>query len=319
MGRKLGPILIGVGAFLVVTALLLRFYAYGQLAVAPADQDSVTTLVGPGANVFDTSTLSNITTDLTTKAKTVGDVKASDEAGNNTVVWVTTSSTKDSKGIIRSRSIERVAFNATSAMAVNCCGEYYETVENQRDSVKHHGLLVKFPFQTKKQTYPWWDSSLLKTVPIRYAGTEKVSGLTTYKFAQTIPPTKTGTLEAPASLLGVSGDGNVTADRYYSNVRTLWAEPETGVVIKRTEKQYNTLRYNGQDRLVTTAVTTGYDDKTVQDNIDKYGPLATSLKLVHTILPIALLLLGILAGVLGFTLSRRSEQARPKQGARAAS
>ena len=48
MRRLLGPILVGIGAFLVVTGLLARFYAYPALAVAPMDQNSVTSLEADG-------------------------------------------------------------------------------------------------------------------------------------------------------------------------------------------------------------------------------------------------------------------------------
>src|SRR4051794_35685375 len=108
-------VLVGFGVFMVVLAPMARWYAYPKLAKAPQSQDSITTLVGPGATIFDISTLKEIQTDLTTKAHTVGDVKAAEEHGNNTVVWVTTSSTSSSDGQMRSREVERVAFDATSA------------------------------------------------------------------------------------------------------------------------------------------------------------------------------------------------------------
>ena len=48
---------------------MLKVYAYPQLAVAPTDQNSVTVLVGPDATIFDTATLTEITTDLTTAGR----------------------------------------------------------------------------------------------------------------------------------------------------------------------------------------------------------------------------------------------------------
>ena len=55
MRRILGPLLVGVGCFLIVAALLVRFYAYPKLAVAPVNQNSVTKLQAEGATFFNTS------------------------------------------------------------------------------------------------------------------------------------------------------------------------------------------------------------------------------------------------------------------------
>jgi hypothetical protein len=304
--RKFGVVLLTLGVFLIVLGPMFRFYVYPQLAVAPQAQDSDTVLVGPGATIFDTSTLKEIQTDLTTKARTVGDVNAAKKQGNNVVVWVTTSSTRSSDGVVRSRSIEREAFDATSAVAVNCCGEYVSNAQGVNTPVKHQGLLVKFPFMTEKKTYPFWDGDLGHAVPIKYLGTETLQGLTVYKFAQTIPPTKVGTVDAPKSVLGLTGTGNVTADSMYSNERTLWVEPKTGVIIKREEAQDNTLNYGGQPRLTTTKVTTGYDAKTVSANVDTYGSKATQLHLVYDVLPWLAPLVGLLFVIGGLVLARRS-------------
>ncbi len=303
--RKWSVALLAVGAFLIVLAPMARFYAYPRLAVAPTAQDSVTTLVGPDATIFDIGALQEITTDLTTAVRTVGDVKAAEKQGDNTVVWVSTSSTRSADGVMRSRDVERVAFDATTAKAVNCCGEFISDEEGVETPVKHEGLLVKFPFETEKKTYDFWDGSLRRAVPIEYEATTTVGGLKVYRFAQTIEPTQVGEQDLPLSLLGLPGDETVTAQSMYSNVRTLWVEPHTGVIIKRTEEQNNTFDYEGQPRITTTKVTTGYDDKTVQANIDEYGSLATQLNLLRVTVPIIALILGVLMLIGGLVLARR--------------
>ena len=304
MRRIIGLVLVGLGAFVLVAAPMLRFYAYPNLAVAPIDQDSVSTLIGQDATVFDVSSLEEITTDLTTTAQTVGDIEASEEAGDDVRVWVNTSSTKDSDGIVRSRSVDRVAFDATTGEALNCCGEFYETVENEPEQIEHKGLVFKFPFDTQKKTYDFWDSSLRQTVPIEYTGVSEVEGVTVYVFNQAIEPTATSTQDVPASLLGVDEEGTVSADRMYSNVRTLWIEPNTGVILKREEQQNNTIRYEGEDRITTTQVVTGYDDATIKENADKYGPLGSLLNLVRNLLPLILLIVGPLLILGGLVLGR---------------
>ncbi|MDT0201317.1 DUF3068 domain-containing protein [Nocardioides sp. AE5] len=291
-----------MGAFCLVAAVLLRFYAYDKVAVAPVDQNSVSTLVGPNATVFDTGELEEIQTELTTTAKTVGDIDATEKAPDNVVVWITTSSTKSADGVIRSRSVEKIAFDKVTGEAVNCCGEYIESDEGARENVRRKGLLVKFPFRTEKKTYQWWDDSVGDAVPIKYVKTEKVEGLETYMFQHTIEPVVTSTIDLPAEMLGEVGDETLTAEMTYSNVRTLWVEPATGVVIKRSEKQHNTIRYNGEDKIVTTDVDTGFDAKTIKENADTYGSLATMLGLVRTWIPLLFLLLGL--GLIAFGVVR---------------
>ncbi|MDP3890190.1 DUF3068 domain-containing protein [Nocardioides sp.] len=308
MRGKLGPILVGLGAFLLVAALLLKVFAYPQLAVAPIDQESVTELTGPGATVFDTGTLSEITTDLTTTANTVGDIEASQEQGDNVRVWVNTSSTRSDDGVVRSRSIERVAFDAHTGEAVDCCGTYAETVEGQPEEVTFEGLVFKFPFGTQKESYDFWDSTLLRAVPIAYVDTEDVEGVETYRFEHVIEPTVTGTMEAPASILGEEAEGNLEAERTYSNTRTLWVEPRTGVILKRAEAQLNTLRYDGEDRVTLTEVTTGYTDETVKANAEEYGSLGNMLHLVNVVLPLVLGVLGLVAIIGGALLLRRRQE-----------
>lgn len=303
--RKLGVVLVGLGTFLIVMAPMLRFYAYPQLAKAPQAQNNTSTLVGPGATIFDIGTLKEITTDLTTTAKTLGDVPAAKKYGKNVVVWVTSSSTKSSDGVMRSREVERSAFEATKGTAVNCCGEFISSVAGEREPLRHRGLLVKFPFDTQKKAYDWWDGTLLKPVSIKYKSTTTVEGLRVYKFQQTIAKTKVGSQDVPLSLLGLSGSETVSADSMYSNVRTLWVEPNTGVVIKRQEAQDNTLDYNGQPRITTTKVTTGFDAKTVKQNATDYSTLGTELHLLRGILPWVSLALGITSLLCGLLMGRR--------------
>ena len=95
----------------------------------------------------------------------------------------------------------------------------------------------------------------------------------------------------------------------YSNVRTLWIEPNTGVVINRQEQQNSTIAYDGTDRITTTKVNTGYDDETITFNADKYGRLGGLLNLVENVLPITFLIVGALLLVAGFLLGRRGAKA----------
>jgi hypothetical protein len=307
--RKLSVVLIALGAFLIVLAPMVRWYAYPRVAVAPAAQKSVTTLVGPDATIFDIETFTEITTDLTTKVRTLGDTKAAEKAGGGIVVYVNSTSTRSSDGVMRSRDVERMAFDNFTSEAVNCCGEFLSNTEGVETPVKHEGLVAKFPIETQKKTYDFWDGTLKAATPIKYTGTAAIEGVDVYTFENTIAPTKVGIQEIPLSLLGLEGTDNVTADEMYSVTRKLWVEPSTGVIIKRSEQVLSTLDYDGEPRLTLTEVNTQYDDKTVKDNADKYGAQGRMLRLVHSTVPLASLVVGVFLLFLGLTFGRRRADA----------
>lgn len=308
--RKLSLVLIALGAFLIVLAPMVRWYAYPRVAVAPAAQKSVTVLVGPDATIFDIATLKEITTDLTTTVRTIGDTKAAAAAGHGTVVYVNSTSTKSSDGVMRSRDVERMAFNQRTGEAVNCCGEFVSTTEGVETPIKHKGIVAIFPIPTEKKTYQFWDGSLKAATPIKYTGTGSVEGVDVYIFENTTEPTKVGTQELPLDLLGLEGTENVTADEMYSVKRKLWVEPNTGVILKRSEQVLDTLNYDGAPRLTLTSVNTQYDDKTVKHNADKYGAEGRMLHLVRSVVPLASLLVGLFLLFLGLTLGRRPANTR---------
>jgi len=226
------------------------------------------------------------------------------------VTYVNSTSTTSSDGVMRSRDIERMTFNARTGMSVgNCGGDFISTTTGEETPVVHEGLPAKFPFQTEKKAYPFWDAELGKATPIDYLETGTVEGVEVYKFAQSIPATKVGTMDVPLSVLGLEGDETVTADKMYSNVRTLWVEPETGVVLKRTEAVDQTLDYEGQSRVTLTEVTTGFDDATVKANAEEYGGQANMLHLVRAVVPQVGFVLGLVMLVGGVLLGRRRQPA----------
>ena len=313
MRGKLGPILSGVGGFLLVLGVMLNVYVYPKVAVAPLDQKSTSTLVGEDAVVFDIPTLSEITTDVTVKANVTGDVAAAEDEGGGIAVWTNGTSTYSSDGTMRSASVEQVPFDQHTGAAVDCCDAYSEQEQGKAEAVKFQGQVFKFPFRTEKKDYNWWDSTLKKTFPAKFVEEDEVKGVKTYVFKQVIEPTVWTTMDVPASVLGEVGKGNLTAERTYANTRTFWVQPATGVVIDRTEEQRATLRFEGEDRVTLTNADVRFSDETVQDNVDEYGGKPTMLMLVRIVLPLVLGIGGVLLIVAGVLIGRRNA-ARAQQG-----
>jgi hypothetical protein len=310
MRRFAAPILIGLGAFLLIAAALLKFYAYPQVAVAPIDQDSVTYLEAEGATVFDTSTLSEITVDLEVASTTRGDVAASEEAGDDVLVWTGTTTITSDDGVVRSQRTDRAAHDAHTGEAVNCCGGFSETTEGARVPVKRSGLVYKFPFGTEKKDYDFWDSTLGDAANAKYLEEDQVKGVDVYVFEMSIPPTVVGSREVPGSVVGEEA-ATVEADVVYGNTKTFWVEPNTGAVIDRREETRSTLAVDGVDRVTATEADISYTDAQINDLIDKIDSEATLLGLLNGLVPVLALLLGLVSLAAGLLLIRRSEPAPP--------
>ncbi len=306
MRRLLGPILVGIGAFLVVTGLLARFYAYPALAVAPMDQNSVTMLEAADATILDLSTLKEVTTDMSVANRTVGDVKASEDAGDGIVVWAATTSYRDEIGNIRSRSAERYAFDAHSGEAVNCCGGFVEETDGERVEVKRSGQISKYPFGTEKKDYKFWDDTVGQAVTTKFVKEDEIDGLKVYEFRYEVPTTTVGTREVPASLIGETGTDALEVEIQYETVTQHWVEPTTGVVIDRVSETANTLAYEGEAVITTSGGTFQYTDQQVKDNVEEYKGKASSLQAVQTTVPFVGVILGLLLILGGVLLSRRN-------------
>lgn len=312
MRKTVGLVLVGLGAFLVTVALLARFYAYEQLAVVPVDQETVSVSEGPDATIFDIATQQEINVDLESVRKVVGDVEASEaaseELGEDIAVWETSVINDENPNAVgedsppRSATHDRVAFDRHTGEAVEYGDTYLasaadlESGEEVRDTeTPITGQYFKLPFNAQKATYQFWDGSLKESTDLEYEATESIEGLTVYRYQQVIEQTDVGDITAPASVFGIDEEGDVTLDRVYSNTRTLWVEPETGVIMRGQEEQYTAAEYNGEQVATLTDVTIGYNEETVASNVEEYESLASQLKLIRVWVP---LLGGILGGLL---------------------
>lgn len=300
----LPAIIMGVGAFILTMGLLFRFYAYPNLAVVPNDQNTTQIVQDPNAKFFDADNVKPAQGELTTTARIIGDPAAaeaaSEQSGQDVAVW-NSGQVSDNNGdnIPMDGSTEVLVFDRHTGEAVNCCGE-----SKNGEEVKRDGQLVKFPFDTKPvDTYMWWDSTVGKAFPVKYVGEEDLQGMNAYKFTSEVPETKYATRELPGSLFGGSASsGAVNADRYYTNKRTFWVDPVTGVVLDRVEEQFQEFRYDGE-KLTALDTTSRFTPETVNNNIEEYKDKSSQLKMIQTTLPLVFTILGILLLLAGLLLS----------------
>ena len=64
-------------------------------------------------------------------------------------------------------------------------------------ALPHEGLTYRFPFDTEKRTYPFFDPIAQKPYDANYNGEEDVNGLTAYKFTQNVGYDAEGKLVEP--------------------------------------------------------------------------------------------------------------------------
>ncbi len=307
MRKVAGLIALGLGAFLLVAAPLLRLYAYPSLAQVPLDQYSKSVSQGTDMEAFYVSELQTKTGLTLTSTRFVkADQAAQKRQGDDVAVWDSFVRSTDESGTVLSATLQRVALDRHTGEAVKCCNTYTSDSEDPADQepTEYKGLVFKFPFNAEKKTYQWWDNTLGDTVPAEFIKTETLFGTNTNVYRMVIPATPYTTQEIPAKLAGESGDGNVTVDRVYENTRTLWVEPNTGIIVKGEEVLNTRFQKDGEDLVTLQKGTISYDDATVKANAEDAGSKGSSLNLVRNVLPLTFAILGVLLMVGGFLLLR---------------
>ncbi len=303
MRRVPGLILLGLGSFFVVGALMMRFFVLPNLLVTPMDQFAQSRAPGTGT-VFSPSTLSEKQgVPLVAKRTIRGDVAAS----NRTVgVWDESLILSDATGKMINTTTDRVFFDRKTGMAVDRPG----AAVNGKP-VKHEGLSYKFPFHAKKTSYQFFDTTARKAYPMRYQATEKLQGLSVYRYEQVVPAQQVGELTVPGELIGDPASPSVKAPQYYSNTRTVWVEPFSGVIVKGAEKQLQTLRStDGTDRTKLLDATLIFDEKTQKQQADLARDARSKGSLVGVVLPLVLGLLGLALLVVGALMVLRDPAPR---------
>lgn len=289
MRKAFGILLIGVGVFGLVLTILLPTVVADRSKKLPLDVD-VTLHSSGTASLLDSTTLEMKQVKLRATQIVRTDTSRSD--GTNTTMFETLCIViveGDTPDCVRapdprllSATTDRVAVNRKSAEAVND-PKYQEQLNGKSTyygkPVHHVGVDYTWPIGAKKQTYMFFQPDLNHAYPATYQGTDKIAGLTVYKYHS-----ETGT--QPYKVQGL-------LDGTYTDTRDVWIEPRTGVIIKGSEHQVQRINdpseLTGQGRLVLDA-NLAFDQsaidteaKLAKDGIKKlqlaelWGPLATGI------------------------------------------
>lgn len=301
MGRISTLVLIGVGAFFIALAPLLKFWAAEKIISAPADQFGISRLEAKGAQYFSRQDLKVLTADLDIIVTTRGDVK---EADSSRVVWDEATVVNDVTNGRRQIDLSerRSAFDKYTGEGLNCCG-----VNVGKAPVTLEGQIYKFPFGTEQKTYKVFNSTAQKAFDAQFVREDSVNGLPVYVFEQTVPPTKTQTLTAPASVLGMDDSGDVQVDRWYDGKVTYWIEPVTGAPVKQEQQRHEVLKtQDGVERSPAFVATAKMTDKTVDELVTSAQEGKSQINLLTNVIPLVSLVVGVALVLLGVLLGRRS-------------
>ncbi|WP_141867994.1 DUF3068 domain-containing protein [Arthrobacter sp. SLBN-53] len=332
--------LLGLGAALLIAALLLSTYTHGKIAKIPLNLDA--DLVSEGtATALDPASLSSperfvINQDVPVALQQQLSVEA---PANADVVTLQVGSSlrrtdqQQDKGLLLAM-VDTVTLDRVTAEAVSSDTNPGGAVQKPRTieddapptniALPHEGLSYRFPFGTEKKTYPYFDPIAQKAFDANYDGEEDVNGLTTYRFTQNIGYDADGKLADPlkysslydndedsevtarASLWGVEAENPedpITMNRYYAAKRTFWVDPITGTIVRAEDHGFH---YYSRDALRPEVTFAEFDvtstEKTVESQVAAARDEADHLALWTRILPITFTALGLVTLVGGALL-----------------
>ncbi|GAB2719404.1 PorA family protein [Nocardia thraciensis] len=329
--RTVACLLVGLGALLIVAAVLVPTYAVGQLAKTPLDLE-ITTIAksNPDApsEVLDSKSLTSgdgpakIDKNVRLLSQRFLTVEDPSDKTDVTIQAGQTLRNIDKQGDtgLLTATIDRVTIDRKNGMPVDTDpnGSIASTVNTKGESVaepvQHTGLQYRFPIGTEKKTYPYFDTNARKSFDMNFVEETEINDLKVYHFQQQVPATNlakaynspTNKLALPASKWGVEGgDATITMDRYYSDVRDVWVEPKTGTVIKGGEQIHMYYSRTGEPEVTALKSTLVFDDNTVNSQIAEAKKYTDELSLYGRTLPIVFAVLGVISLIVGLFLGVR--------------
>jgi Porin PorA len=297
MRRVAGLIMAGLGAFLIVLALLIRFVVVGEVVKFPLNENTITTLTATNASYFSPAKLAELSGVSMEDTITV---QGDNAAGNSSrAVWTEFSYVYDkTNGQSVQYGTQRLAFDRRTGVLLNCCGAFIGT----STGVHFSGQGYVWPLGAQEKTYPVFDTTLLKPVPAVFSGSSAVDGLTVYKYVQTVSATKVGTQTLPGTLVGSSAQ-SVTLDEYDQSTTTEYVDPTSGAPVEGVSTQHLYLvNSSGESVLNLLAATFTTTPASVASAVKTAKHYDSEISLVSAILPVVLGLVGIILLAMGLIL-----------------
>ncbi len=331
MLRLVALAVMGLGAALLTAALLLTTYTAGKIEKIPLNIDK--TLVSGGTGTaLDPASLSATRFVIDTDVPLVSQQAITVETPANAQVVtfqvgtsVRRTDRQQDSGLLLAM-VDTVTVDRRTAEAVSDDERPGGSVQRPRTfeddkpstniALPHEGLTYRFPFNTEKKSYPFFDAIAQKPFDANYDGEDDVNGLSTYRFTQNVGYDADGKLVDPiryASLYDRNEDGEVTAraelwglpgdpyepitmTRFYAAQRTFWVDPVTGVIVKSEEHANH---YYARDPLQPEMALADYKvtstEQTVESQVATARDERDRVALWSRILPISFAAAGLVA------------------------
>jgi hypothetical protein len=191
----------------------------------------VTTMTDQDFSYFSPTSLKEYTGVRVTATRTVeGDVTS---GSSSVAVWGSFTALQDTTNHAAIQyTSQRSAFNRRSGLLVNCCAA---TIGAK--AVHQSGQGFTLPFGTAHQTYQIFDVTLLQPVPLTFAGTGTIDGMSADRFVEHVANRKFGQQTLPGPVVGQKEQATVTLPEYLTATNTYWVDPVTGRIIDATQDQ----------------------------------------------------------------------------------
>ncbi|MDM4719405.1 DUF3068 domain-containing protein [Micromonospora sp. WMMA1363] len=321
--RVVGIALAGAGLVGLLAGLGLAFGIAPTVTRIPVDlapTESVTE--ASGATVVhaeltgERPSIEIVTTDLRATTRIESDAATTatlaEAIRDDAVVWnVFQQTTRVDTGQLVSAVRSAIALDRTSGAAVDWSGQCRvdgpAAEECQPGTVRYSGQLYRFPFDTERTTYQYYDSDLGEALPIHYRGTETIEGLQAYRFEQVVDerPVRTSP-QFVGALVARFAPGATTGSVTYRNHRTVWVEPVTGTIVGVREEPHRTLVPDVGQPVVLLDARFEFAPETLRRVTDDAASGRQRILFVRRYLPAGLVLVGLVGLAVGALVVRRT-------------
>jgi hypothetical protein len=290
--KVFGLILLGLGAFLLVVGVMTTVWAPGQLKKLPLDVNTTTHLDGV-VKKLDPATGELVENPVKVQSISKVDSDASDDS---TAVWVSTSCVvidiDDAPDCVDGDDPRLVSADtdvfATDRVTAEAVPDFKALPD---DAVPHEGLVNKWPFDTQKKDYTYWDGTVGEALPAIYDREETFQGVDCYVF-------KISIADAPIEIAeGINGT--------YDQQIEIWVEPTTGAIQQQKQDQQRYL----DDGTPVLDLTVGFTEEQQKTFADDAKSNLSGLRLLLFWVPLVGFIVGglcLVAAILILLSTRRS-------------
>lgn len=286
MRKILGPVLVGLGGFLIVIGVLCVVWAPGVVKKTPIDVETTTNLSGTVSKLGDPE--QPVKVQSITRTDT-------DASTDDVALWFSTScvviDVDDAPPCVDGDDDRLVSADNDVFATDRVTAEAVDFEGLPAEAVPHEGLVNKWPFDAEKKDYVYWDGTVGRGVPAVYDREDSLLGVDVYVYKITLVD------EAIEVAEGVDGT--------YDNVIEIWVEPKTGSIQQQTQDQQRYL----DDGTQVLDLSVGFTEEQQQTFADEAKDNMGMLKLILFWLPLIGFVVGgvaVLVGVLLILGSRRT-------------